>query len=700
MQNLTVAEAALLAANSLNSLSESTSVDRSKNDRIQATLGKGMSEMTRRTTLADSALVKQYLIVHQGELRVLTRPVVATTAMGKTVYLASLGDALDTPTPVAVPAEFFSGIFVSLTTQTAVDSFDLPVAKEDPFTLEAPPVPEGTMGPPVAAPGPDRLQFTITSALGAPRIAAWPLAIPLPPGYKVPVGKELDDPLTYEEMPSPMVRAWYNAARWLIRNNDGISLHAHDKMFVWASITATGFEVDNLTETLDPSLEVLAPWEPQHGHVIALMREERAAAILRFAGPERLPAYHTPSQVSPPDSAVRNQPAPAPITPQDLTQLLQANSVTHAERELLEEVAETEIRYRLMFARAVVVIDPLTGATIDRQVEYPTLTPEFLAMLRARKLSKAVTNLREQYRSHLEALSASDHRLDSTGTTDLAMMDATFVTCLRNFNWASEPLASDPAGIKDKLGVYHLANPRSDTTSYQIRVESGRALLRQELVGEDKSKLEKKSTELYHNGQMDSGPDILIMLANFWAFGTFAVRDFKTHPPMIWLAMAACDKALVSQMGRKWCMRHLTTAHLFHALAMDIQSMVIPFITIANCLNYRSAVAKGGCIGLAPYDAACVYAMQPTLRLTNIIPTMGLGDYTTIPATIDLFGGEKATTQPKQQPQQQQQQQQQQQRGQGQTQRGGPVGRAATQGNRTPQQAATRNRPPRLGNNI
>ena len=78
-------------------------------------------------------------------------------------------------------------------------------------------------------------------------------------------------------------------------------------------------------------------------------------------------------------------------------------------------------------------------------------------------------------------------------------------------------------------------------------------------------------------------------------------------------------------------------------------------------------------MSVAPYDAACAYAMQPTIRLTNIIPTMGLGDYTTIPATIDLFRGEVPGATAKQvQPRQQEQ-----------SQRGGATNRPPAQQQRT-----------------
>jgi hypothetical protein len=70
-------------------------------------------------------------------------------------------------------------------------------------------------------------------------------------------------------------------------------------------------------------------------------------------------------------------------------------------------------------------------------------------------------------------------------------------------------------------------------------VAAGRTIYRQEQVSEDKSRLVRKLSELYHFGRMHNAASIHVMLANFWLFGVLAIKDFAASPPDIW---AACGR--------------------------------------------------------------------------------------------------------------------------------------------------------------
>jgi hypothetical protein len=95
----------------------------------------------------------------------------------------------------------------------------------------------------------------------------------------------------------------------------------------------------------------------------------------------------------------------------------------------------------------------------------------------------------------------------------------------------------DRESVRDRVGIPHFAAPRQETVQYKARVAAGRTIYRQEQVGEDKSRLVRKLSELYHFGIMHNAASIHVMLANFWLFSVLAIKDFAANPPDIWISL-------------------------------------------------------------------------------------------------------------------------------------------------------------------
>jgi hypothetical protein len=142
------------------------------------------------------------------------------------------------------------------------------------------------------------------------------------------------------------------------------------------------------------------------------------------------------------------------------------------------------------------------------------------------------------------------------------------------------------------------------SASYQSRMEDGRLLIRQQLVGEDKSKLRRKQSELYYQGSLATAHDIKTTIANFWTFGTWGFVDFDVNVPSVWEAMAELFFLLNSPAGRVWTGLHKSLPHVFLHLTIALQHMLSPFVALGHCLEYRQAVLAGQLLAVSAYKEA------------------------------------------------------------------------------------------------
>jgi hypothetical protein len=164
-------------------------------------------------------------------------------------------------------------------------------------------------------------------------------------------------------------------------------------------------------------------------------------------------------------------------------------------------------------------------------IQLAELTLVFLQVLQTSKKAAAVQMFQDEVEHTVKGLSTSENFLDSMSDVPVGMFDRVFISCLRNFRWAKDPL--DKESMRLRLGIPHFAAPRQDTVQYKERVAAGRTIYRQEQVGKDKSCLVRKLSELYRFGRMHNMASVHIMLANFWLFGVLAIKDFAKNPPDI-----------------------------------------------------------------------------------------------------------------------------------------------------------------------
>jgi hypothetical protein len=115
------------------------------------------------------------------------------------------------------------------------------------------------------------------------------------------------------------------------------------------------------------------------------------------------------------------------------------------------------------------------------------------------------------------------------------------------------------------------------------------------------------------------------------------IANFKEHPPALWLALAEFDNIMRSPEGRRWLALHWTHPHVFHSIMMDLQQIFCLFASLPSCLEYRDEVRAGRPIAVLALEQLSEQARELCRKFQNIVPTMALGDYATIPTTLALF---------------------------------------------------------------
>ena len=171
MINKIIADITLAAAGNLDSFAETVPPDPLASTRALTLFSSTTNSQVRTMCRHDPTVAKQFYVLFQNKITILTRPTTATDTNLRPVYLASLGDQLDIPFPVRIPAQDFDGYFVTLASRSNATLYNLPTSMDNPVVLDGPP------GENTPAPGLQRIHWPpINEVSEGPAIVALPLA--------------------------------------------------------------------------------------------------------------------------------------------------------------------------------------------------------------------------------------------------------------------------------------------------------------------------------------------------------------------------------------------------------------------------------------------------------------------------------------------------------------------------------------------
>ena len=109
-------------------------------DRIAGVQRPGIDQRIREATIADATLISQFAVIHDGEVKFITRPVLVTRPDGEVVIHGSVGDTIGQFHPVEVMASEFRGHFTTLLQSRQIGELGLEDHPIAPETIPPPPV--------------------------------------------------------------------------------------------------------------------------------------------------------------------------------------------------------------------------------------------------------------------------------------------------------------------------------------------------------------------------------------------------------------------------------------------------------------------------------------------------------------------------------------------------------------------------------
>lgn len=567
-----------------------------------SSLGRSTHLEMRRTLVMDPTRIQQFLAVIGRQIHPMTRPVLAPAGGDQWVMAANMSNIVGRVTPISIPRERFEGRFTSLASQRDVEAFALPVSGIHPDTIEGHPDETGEPSPP----GLENLSFEVPDEEGhEPRIVCLPLLCPVAPEVELPQGSWLvTDRVDRIATHAPYIETWRKAMAWTVTENAGRSIGAGGPIFNPAAPELAG--EDNpivrfgAIESVDlsPHLTMLGPG-PLFDQVELLADTMADAVVAKQAkGP---PADGSGSETSAPE-----------LIKAAIAASLEARDNASTERTS-EEKAAVIRSYQLAFGT---VVD-----TADGPMAVPAeLTEEFKAILVCSKQADAHSRLRSLLGHHFVKSRASDNRLSSSVTLTEDFVCPIVAAVLRNYNHHTRSLNHKPELLKTRASAVMYASPKVNEMVYRQRLLRGERLFAQVAVGEDASRLDRKTTELYIGGWIDSVKAIQILLANFKAVFGCLIKDFDRS--MMWECLAGLEAVLNSEDGRHWAAAFCGQSNVGLVLLVWVQDIMASFFSIGSHYEYLSALKQGQPIDPRAYlgpKGCAKFSYEPLLTAVQLL---------------------------------------------------------------------------------
>jgi len=547
--------------------------------------------------IANPAYVTQFLVVTGDKVYPFTQPFVATNAANIPMFVGSLSDTIGTLAPTTIPGVRLRGWFTTLVPLAAAQEYDLKfIDGAPPDTIEGPPTAAGLNDG--AAPSLARLNYGADADTEEPRIAALPVALPIPVGVPIPATPWS----VHDENPElfavfPFAEVWRKGMSYHIQQNDG-----------WA-VTAPRVMGEGLFDD-----QALAPHMARFANITLVDSGRVPFTMLSPAEELYIPMERAIKEAS--DSAwVRigltlppvEPPAPPPVAPvagiqeaalERIVDAFTRNSRSSTEKEHAASAAETIRKFQLAFAR----LEPSPDNTLPPTVVLAQLSPQAVAIITATKLETARKLFHELIETAVRAASRSTDRWDSDVTLKADMIDAVFVQSIRDYKFLQQGLNTHPAAVKTHLSVLAFATPAIDSMAYKSRQERDDKLQCQAAVGEAPTKMDRKTTELYVGGEVKTGKDAMAMICNKRLVYKSLCPDFLLSE--YWKAMVAYEIILHGPNGKLFINLLANLPQLGLHLMADIQDVMAAYHNIGNASELRNAVEQGDPIHPSPYQAA------------------------------------------------------------------------------------------------
>ena len=589
------------------------------------------------TLCSNPDLCMQFLLVMAGWIYPFTRPCVATNAGQDTIYVGNLSDLLVDCHPAEMQGSGFNGWFTSLVPKADVDTFHLPYFTEPPDTLDGPPSAAGLADGDAGSVA--RLNYGPDAAEKELMIAALPIVIPLPAGVPFPTDPwEATVPNPEATQHYAFVEVWRQAQAYILNNNAGMSVTMGGPLFDLTGIAEGQVPNCTIEPRGDLTLQMIPPTSPHFTPVKVASREAANAAYIRIGN--TLPVETTAAGVA--GMFSHQQPGtnlhhPAGESPsggnfEKLVEALTNNSRTPEVKEKAKTQEAVLQRFSLAFAEVAEV-------SKERIVIPATLRPKFIEFVNTSNPDAAKILWNDLLASITQQATNSNTRLDGGATLQAGDLgDGAFVAAVKKFRFLKRSLTTASAmnDAKTQISVLAFGDPLKDGKAYRDRLVQEDLFDCQAAVGEEKTKMARKSTELYIGGALFTIDNFKTLIYNMRLFGLAICEKFEQSE--FWKPIKAYEHYLQKPVGREWAnFLSIKYKHAALAMAVELQTILKFYFCLGDVLEYRDAVAAGVPIDPDVYLEGSIVAKESVKRLCNDINGMRIKNYEEIPDIAHLL---------------------------------------------------------------
>ena len=555
-----------------------------------------------------------------GELREVICP---KTVQGNTFW-GSANDRFAYPSPVAFATEPIGTKVISVARE------ELAVACEAHYLRDA------QYSPSIApSPGSQEPAEDIHWPSGDGVFVAVPLVYPIYPGATIPSDLKLQDdlPANFGTL-SDHFRLWCEAMKYLYDFNEMKSLHTHGNVFDVEAIPQDRFTNCTLTEDIRFETHAVNNYAAEHHIYVSQFEGWRKDTALKY--------LTTTVEVDvTPDAAAQapGHPAPNAFDPArfatDIATALKTSTTSTKDRDQARTSAAAQNFYCLFFAKVKPTYQ-IGGDSID-EVHPALLTEDFLTFLNSGSTKDSVSFLQESYQGISDSLRTRND-YDRNVDFNIGVFQHATVSALKSCAFGVRPLNLHPNEATHLLSLLAWLPPAQGDTPYTTFIADGTELLRQEAMDEDKSKIATKKTNIFIHGDLSSVEALIKMLANFFTFAKYCVKDFTfDDPPLIVALLEEFMDSLHNSLAKDWVRHHTSIDHLPLCLLLEMNHILQVVVGVAKHKDTQKQLTLGHGISGTVFTNAYAGKRRAIENIQNSITMGTLGPYSTRPRLADTL---------------------------------------------------------------
>ncbi|CAJ1970396.1 unnamed protein product [Cylindrotheca closterium] len=445
------------------------------------------------------------------------RQVICAKQVGPNLHWASANDSYDAPTPVAFSLDALGSSVISIARDDLARECQARHLHDAQYSAHTALAPDITDPPEdIHWPSGDGV-FTEVKKF-----------FPIYPGANIPPSLTLSaaPPANLESF-HPQFRLWYEAMKYLHDHNDSQSLHSHAHIFSADTIPTDRFPDSDLATHLTYSPSTVSAFAAEVPTYKALFEEfKRHSALSTLAS-----TNHVTTQEAPAAPLPAGAPFDSELFAQIMANALKGTNASTKEKDLARTSASAKDSFSLIFGRVKPVIQ-LDGSTVN-EFHPSVLTDDFVTFLEISSIKEALRHLHDTF-AHITDTLTTRNNYDRNVDFDIALFQHATVTALKTCSFGVRPLTMHPHEATSLLSLLAWLPPNKNDVRYTTFLSEGRDIIRQEAMEEDKSKQAAKKTDIFVHGDVSSVEALIKMLANFFAFVKYCVKDFTfDDPPLI-----------------------------------------------------------------------------------------------------------------------------------------------------------------------